>query len=172
MTTSARQAALTRSVERMEAAITVARAKGAVLNRLAVIAQAALESGWWRSRLCVDYNNLFGIKAGSSWTGPVVALQTVEWNGTAYIPTTARWRVYPSWNECLVDYSQLVQRLWWFRDALPYADPPHGNGDYVEWLAHLVDRDTPGELTWATGPRYVEKCVRVLAELQSMGLVK
>lgn len=162
---------LVQDVKRMKQAVLVAKQKGAIVNGIAVIGQAALESGWWNSGLCRRHNNLFGIKAGSAWTGTTVVLMTKEWDGAKYISVPARWRVYPSWNECLVDYSALIQRLWWYRDALPYADPPHGNGDAMEWLAHLVDKDTPGELAWATGPRYVEKVTRVLSELREEGLL-
>ena len=34
--------------------------------------QMALESGHGKSDLAVNYNNYFGVKAGSSWKGPTV----------------------------------------------------------------------------------------------------
>jgi flagellum-specific peptidoglycan hydrolase FlgJ len=149
----------------MATALDTARQKGAIINRKAVLAQAALESGWWRSSLAAKYNNLFGIKAGTIWKGETVTLMTTEyWNGK-YHHVPAKWRVYPSWNECIVDYSNLIARLWWFRDARPHADVPEGDGDSVSWLTKLVDRDTPGELAWATGPNYVAKCVTVMSQI-------
>jgi flagellar protein FlgJ len=147
------------SLIRMTTAVDIAKAKGAVLNRKAAIAQAALESGWFRSSLAVRHHNLFGVKAYSDWKGPTVTLMTTEYVNGKYIHVSAKWRAYPSWNECLVDYAALIARLSWFRDAIPHADPPHGDGDAVQWVAHLVDRDTPGELAWATGPNYVAKVV-------------
>lgn len=155
-------------IERIGKAVTIAKQKGAILNREAVIAQATLESGWGRSLLTQRHNNLFGIKAGSSWKGKTVLYLTEEWTGTNYITVRARWRVYPSYNECLVDYSHLIHRLWWYQDSLPFADPPQGNGDMREWLRHLVDRDLPGELTWATGPNYVVKVMNVHHQIRAM----
>lgn len=155
-------------LNRIAAAVDVARKKGAILNARAAVAQAALESGWGTSQLAAKYCNLFGIKAGKGWAGAKVDLPTYEWYGKrdsqgrpVYERVVASWRVYPSWSECLVDYSRLIQDRWWFRDALKHADPPHGDGDWLGWLRHLVDRDEPGELVWATSPDYVTKVARV-----------
>lgn len=148
-------------VRRVLRACAIARAKGAVFNARAAIAQAALESAWGTSLLAARYNNLFGMKAGTAWRGPVTQMPTKEWDGSKYIDVVATWRVYPSWNECLVDYGRFIRDRWWFADALPHADPPHGDGDVYQWLLHLVDRDQPGEMAWATGPDYVRKILRV-----------
>ena len=43
----------------------------------AVIAQAVLESGWGTTKLS-KYNNFFGLKAGSSWKGKTVSMNTQE----------------------------------------------------------------------------------------------
>lgn len=146
-------------VERMVKATQIAKQKGAILNTHAVIAQAALESGWGNSSLAYKYNNLFGIKRATDWKGEVVALKTFEYRGGHYVPEIAFWTVFPSWNECLVYYSTLIQSRWWFRDAIQYADPPAGNGDAMEWIAHLVNSTRPGELKWATSPDYVHKVI-------------
>lgn len=42
------------------------------------IAQAILESEWGESTLSSDHNNLFGIKADSSWDGEKVNMETME----------------------------------------------------------------------------------------------
>jgi flagellar protein FlgJ len=159
--------------ERMRKAVDVAKKKGAILNSRAATAQAALESAWGQSLLAARYCNLFGIKAGSDWKGPTVDLWTYEWYGKRdqhgkpiYEKVMAKWRVYPSWNECLVDYSNLIQTRWWFRDALPHADPPHGDGNWLEWIRHLVDRDEPGEYVWATSPDYVRKVASCMAVIE------
>lgn len=151
---------------RIRKAIPIAQAKGAVFNAEAAIAQATLESGWGLSYLTRKANNLFGIKAGTAWAGSVLTLPTLEYRGGRYVREVARWRSYASYNECLVDYARLIAKLPWFRDALPHADPPEGDGDVEQWIAHLVDRDTPGELAWATGPNYVGKVMRVVGEIR------
>lgn len=67
------------------------------------IAQAIHESGWGKSSLAAKYNNLFGVKASSSWTGKVVELPTQEEVDGGIITITAKWRVYDSWNDSVLD---------------------------------------------------------------------
>ena len=73
------------------------------------IAQAALESGWGSSGLSTNYNNYFGIKAGSSWTGSTVNLNTKEESNGVKYTTSASWRVYQSPLESIKDHSRLLQ---------------------------------------------------------------
>lgn len=79
-------------------------------------AQGALESNWGRSTLTIDCNNLFGIKAGSSWTGEKKAYRTAEQdaNGNVYY-VTAYFRAYGSWAESILDHGQF------FHDNSRYA---------------------------------------------------
>jgi len=53
-------------------------AKSGILPSLTV-AQAIWESGWEKSKLTVNGNALFGIKAGSGWAGPRVSCKTFEY---------------------------------------------------------------------------------------------
>lgn len=83
------------------------------------LTQAGLESGAG-SELALTYKNLFGIKAGSSWKGPVVNLSTTEeLNGVkvrvlASDPKTRAdyFRVYPTWFDSMLDWSSLLARLY------------------------------------------------------------
>ncbi len=150
--------------DRMEKAIEIAKAKGALVNAAAIAAQAALESAWGESGLTQTANNLFGIKSGPSWPGEVLELPTWEYSRTAgWYRTVARWRKYPSWNECIVDYARIIASLSWFRDALPHADPPEGDGDAEAWIHALLPR--PGEPGWATDPNYMAKVQEVGKQL-------
>ena len=67
------------------------------------IAQAIHESSWGKSLLASQYNNLFGIKADSSWTGEVVEMSTQEEVNGGIITIIARWRVYSSYEESISD---------------------------------------------------------------------
>jgi len=60
--------------------------KGTGLLADTLITQLILESGYNLSQLATKYNNFFGIKSGSSWTGKVVSLSTKEYNanGSSY----------------------------------------------------------------------------------------
>lgn len=145
-------------VTRMNQAIKIAKQKGAKLNARAVMAQAALETGWGKSIPQNDgvcSNNLFGIKAGSSWDGPTVTTTTKEFVNGQWITTTANWRAYPSWNECLVDYSRIIAAR--YPNALRHADPPDGTGDSLGWVAGLIN----GPYRWATDPDYAAKVARI-----------
>lgn len=70
------------------------------------IAQAGLETGWNKS---APGNNLFGVKAGDSWTGDVAYLTTWEEIGGHREVVVAPFRVYGSLGESLADrYSVLT----------------------------------------------------------------
>lgn len=43
-----------------------------------ILAQAILESGWGKSELAVEHNNIFGIKADSRWDGDIATIITKE----------------------------------------------------------------------------------------------
>lgn len=73
-----------------------------------MIAQGCLESDWGRSTLATKGNNLFGIKADSSWTGDWGWYWTMEYiNGT---PTRvqAKFRHYSSWKDSMIDHCKFL----------------------------------------------------------------
>ena len=73
------------------------------------LAQAILESGWGESGLSAKYNNFFGIKAGSSWTGKTVNLSTGEQtpSGASYT-IRDNFRVYDNPAESIEDHAKLL----------------------------------------------------------------
>lgn len=70
------------------------------------LAQAALESNWGASRLAVEGHNLFGIKAGRGWKGPVIQMPTREYIGRAWRTVMAPWRSYPNWQASIEDHAR------------------------------------------------------------------
>lgn len=108
------------------------------------IAQAALESGWGKSTLTKNYNNFFGMKAGSSWNGPTVDLPTTECdsNGDCY-RTIATWRVYNSPLDSIKDHSNLLHNK-------RYSGVV-GEKDYYKALTIIKNGG------YATDPSYVNK---------------
>ena len=146
----------------MMTAVQQAQNQGAVFNPAVVVAQAALESGWGNSGLTIKANNLFGIKASKSWTGPTLDLPTKEWSKTkGWYKTVARWCVWPSWTDCVLYYAEMLQRLSWFRDALPHVN----NAD--EFLRALLPE--AGQPGWATDPNYFNKVRQAGAEVERLG---
>ena len=107
-----------------------------------LLAQAAIETGWGRS---VVGNNLFGIKAGSSWTGGKVEAATHEYQGGELIGIVDAFRAYPSAEASVADFVSMVSDNPRYKAAL-------GAGENVAAYAH-------GLLSggWATDINYAHK---------------
>lgn len=77
-----------------------------------LVAQAALETGWGRSEPRYadgrPSHNLFGIKAGKSWTGPVVEAVTTEYVDGVAQQRVERFRAYGSYAEAFRDHAELL----------------------------------------------------------------
>lgn len=70
------------------------------------LAQAILETGWGKSRIG---NNIFGIKAGSGWTGKTINCKTGEQNPDgSYYSINADFRDYDSVADSIVDHGVLL----------------------------------------------------------------
>ena len=74
-----------------------------------LIAQAALETGWGRSLPGGDSHNLFGIKAGSSWSGNRVQANTQEFDAGVASRIDANFRAYGSPRESVEDYVRVIR---------------------------------------------------------------
>ena len=113
------------------------------LDPVAMVAQAALETGWGKS-LIGSANNLFGIKASSSSKSRVNA-ETSEFIGGKMIRVSADFRSYDSVESSMEDYARLIT----------------GNKRYSKAAASAFDRDTYFEelqkAGYATDPHYAEK---------------
>lgn len=70
-----------------------------------VMAQAILESGWGKSTIG---NNVFGIKEGSGYQGPVVSTKTSEYSGGSAVSITDTFRGYNSISEAVYDHAKNV----------------------------------------------------------------
>ncbi len=118
-----------------------------------MVAQAALETGWGRAELRMadgsPSHNLFNIKAGRNWNGPVVELPVTEYaNGRAYTEN-ARFRAYGSYAEAFQDYVSLM------RNSPRYADVV-GQKNAAAFAQSLQDAG------YATDPLYADKLTRII----------
>jgi len=77
-----------------------------------LLAQAALETGWGKHVLKgadgTDSNNLFNIKAGSSWDGRTVAKEVTEYVNGKAVKSVETFRAYDTPAEAFADYVRLL----------------------------------------------------------------
>ncbi len=119
-----------------------------------MVGQAALETGWGKHEIRnadgSSTHNLFGIKAGSDWTGPVAEKTTTEYvNGVAQ-KTTAKFRVYGSYAESFADYAKLLQGSPRYSNVLSQAQNATGFARGLQ------------KAGYATDPAYADKLIRVI----------
>lgn len=82
--------------------------KYSVLSSL-TIAQAILESGWGKSTLAKEANNLFGIKG--EWRGMSMEVDSKEYDADGSERTErAAFRAYPSWRASIIDHAEFLQK--------------------------------------------------------------
>jgi flagellar protein FlgJ len=123
----------------------------------AIVAQAALETGWGRSRPADAQggsNNLFGIKAGGSWNGAAVASLTTEYDAGVAHRELASFRAYTSAQEGVQDYVSLL------RDNPRYSAALN-TGQDVRAFATALQRGG-----YATDPDYANKLMSVFDQLE------
>jgi flagellar protein FlgJ len=118
----------------------------------AIVAQAALETGWGSSRPG-ESHNYFGIKAGASWSGASVSADTTEFVDGVARGERARFRAYGSVAENVGDYVRVL------RDNPRYASALGTGGD-VRAFANALQRGG-----YATDPEYANKLVTVAGQL-------
>ena len=118
----------------------------------AVVAHAALETGWGRSMPEFSGGqptfNLFGIKAGEGWDGARVGRATLEFEAGIPQRRTEPFRAYRSLADGFQDYVKLLQQ--------PRYEGVIGSGSNIGDFA--VELKAGG---YATDPDYVDKLVNL-----------
>jgi flagellum-specific peptidoglycan hydrolase FlgJ len=119
-----------------------------------LIAQAALESDWGRSRLSVESNNYFGIKAandGAQYT-------TREFDNDEWLSIKASFKQYDSMRDSVISYADLLKYgTSWDEDLY------HGvisADSYVEAAQAIQDAG------YATDPHYANKLINIIEQHQ------
>lgn len=126
----------------------------------ALVAQAALETGWGKSVPCNNVGecsyNLFGIKAGSSWSGATVNVPTLEFEEGVAVRKVDRFRAYESPADSFRDYARLI------RNNPRYEAALNAGSDVAGFATALQNGG------YATDPRYAEKITAVAREVQRL----
>jgi flagellar protein FlgJ len=134
---------------------TIRRAASALgLNPLGLLAQAALETGWGqRMPHTADGSpsfNMFGIKAGDSWTGARATADTMEFTNGIATPRRTAFRAYGSIEDSVNDFANLLRNSPRYRDAVAAGNDPRA---YIDGI---------GKSGYATDPEYANKLSQIL----------
>lgn len=118
------------------------------------IAQAILESDWGQSQLTAKYNNLFGVKGDR--TENTKEMTTQEYLNGEWKTVTARFRVYASYRDSLLEHAQLFHKgtTW-------------NANQYQHFLAAKNYQEAAKTLEtdgYATDPGYAEKLIELIQQ--------
>jgi hypothetical protein len=116
------------------------------------VAQAILESDWGRSRLARTGNNLFGIKALGSVSGPagVVTLATWEHLDSGDVIVQAPFKAYYTLEQSIDDHGRFFTRNRRYAAALSVANDARA-------FAHAIQ-----DAGYATDPNYASKLIGLM----------
>ncbi|PLT17895.1 MULTISPECIES: flagellar assembly peptidoglycan hydrolase FlgJ [Ralstonia] len=124
-----------------------------------MIGHAALESGWGRREIKAkdgsNTHNLFGIKAGGSWTGKTAEVTTTEYIGGVARKVKEKFRAYSSYAEAFKDYANLLANNPRYSHVVAA-----GNGNDAASFAKGLQR-----AGYATDPNYAHKIMAVLKQI-------
>lgn len=121
----------------------------------AILAQAALETGWGKYPMAKDDGspsyNMFGIKADHRWPGERALVSTLEFRSGIPKQEKAAFRAYGSFAESFEDYARFLQTGDRYKNALQVG------GDAANFAASLQQSG------YATDPKYAEKISNILS---------
>jgi len=124
-----------------------------------LVAQAALETGWGKSIIREKdgstSNNLFGIKAHSSWDGDTATVVTTEYHNGKASKEAADFRSYDSFKQSFDDYVSFLQS----NDRYDKALAKGGNSSQ---FMHELQR-----AGYASDPQYARKVTQIARQMKS-----
>ncbi|MCW5612313.1 MAG: flagellar assembly peptidoglycan hydrolase FlgJ [Rubrivivax sp.] len=128
-----------------------------------MVAQAAHETGWGRKEIRhadgTPSHNLFGIKAGPGWKGPVAEVTTTEYVDGQPRKLVAKFRAYGSYAESFADYARLMKTSPRYAAVLEQArvGATAGAAQAASGFAQGLQ-----QAGYATDPAYADKLTRVI----------
>ena len=133
------------------------------MDAKAIIAQAAVETGW--GKYVIHHpngdstHNLFGIKANKDWQGEQAIVDTLEFNGSIPQKQKAAFRSYHSLQEAVDDYGRFIATQPRYIRAVENASNPNV---YTQELQNAG---------YATDPNYADKIMAVYNSERLNGLM-
>lgn len=118
-----------------------------------MLGQAGHETGWGKHQIKLKdgspSHNLFGIKAGASWTGKVAEVTTTEYvNGTAQ-KRVARFRAYDSYADSFKDYARLISESPRYAKAREQTGSAHAYASGLQKAGYATDPEYAAKLSRA-----------------------
>lgn len=118
-----------------------------------MLGQAGHETGWGKFEIKVKggatSHNLFGIKAGASWTGKVAEVTTTEYvNGVAR-KQVAKFRAYDSYEDSFKDYARLISESPRYAKARTQTTSPHAFASGLQKAGYATDPEYAAKLSRA-----------------------
>lgn len=130
----------------------------------AIVAQAALETGWGKHVMDDKQGksslNLFGIKTGGAWTGNKATVETTEYRQNVAVREVADFRSYDNLEQTFNDYVSFL------KDNPRYADALRNTRDGTDWGKHLQ------KAGYATDPEYGKKIAKLVMSAEISGAPK
>jgi flagellar protein FlgJ len=125
-----------------------------------MVAQAALETGWGQREIRFEdgrtSHNLFGIRAGGNWKGPVAEVWTTEFvNGSAQ-KVRGQFRAYGSYEESFNDYARLISQNPRYAPAMRQLDNPQAFASALQ------------QAGYATAPNYASVLSSMIEKTQRL----
>jgi flagellar protein FlgJ len=125
-----------------------------------LVAQAALETGWGSAVPCTNNGecsfNMFGIKAGSQWSGQTTSVPTIEFEEGVAVRKAQRFRAYDSPADSFDDYAKLIRNSSRYQAAL-------GTQNNAQQFAQALQ-----DGGYATDPNYADKIASVVREVKAV----
>ena len=129
-----------------------------------MLGQAGHETGWGKFQIKQKGGapsfNLFGIKAGASWTGKVAEVTTTEFVGGVAQKRIAKFRAYDSYEDSFKDYSRMIS------ESPRYAKVREQTGSAHAFASGLQ------KAGYATDPEYAAKLSRAIHTTQQLRRVQ
>lgn len=125
-----------------------------------MVAQAALETGWGQREIRFEdgrtSHNLFGIRAGGHWKGPVAEVWTTEYvNGSAQ-KVRGQFRAYGSYEESFNDYARLISQSPRYAPAMRHLANPSAFASALQ------------QAGYATAPNYASVLSAMIEKTQRL----
>ncbi|WOI36662.1 flagellar assembly peptidoglycan hydrolase FlgJ [Alteromonas sp. CI.11.F.A3] len=133
------------------------------MDAKAIIAQAAVETGWGKFVIHnadgESSHNLFGIKANAQWEGSQAVVDTLEFNSGIPQKQKAAFRSYASLEEAVHDYGRFIVTQPRYQQAVEQASDAH---------SYTRELQSAG---YATDPNYASKIMAVYNSDRLNGLM-